>query len=106
MEHMPGSISRSLGSDSVAVGNVDVRDKDALKDLFCKYADENTTVWNLAAPLSVETAMDPAIAEAVTIGGMSNVIEAMGEVGAVVSASQIRSVPLGPLHRSAQLHVG
>jgi len=82
MEHMPGSITRSLGSDSVAVGNVDVRDKDALKDLFRKYADENTTVWNLAAPLSVETAMDPAIAEAVTIGGMSNVIEAMGEVGA------------------------
>ena len=46
MEHMPGSITRSLGSDSVAVGNVDVRDKDALKDLFRKYADENTTVWN------------------------------------------------------------
>ena len=34
-------------------------------------------VWNLAAPLSVETAMDPAIAEAVTVGGMRSVVGAM-----------------------------
>eukprot|EP00944_MAST-04C_sp_MAST-4C-sp1_P012341 g12341.t1 len=79
---MPGSIMRSLGPSSVAVGNVDVRDSAALRNLFKEHADENTTVWNLAAPLSVETAMDPAIAEAVTVGGMKNVLEAMGEVGA------------------------
>ena len=47
-----------------------------------EHADENTTVWNLAAPLSVETAMDPAVAEAVTVGGMENVLSVMGEVGA------------------------
>ncbi len=31
------------------------------------------TVWNLAAPLSVETAQNPKIAEQVTINGMRNV---------------------------------
>jgi nucleoside-diphosphate-sugar epimerase len=39
-------------------------------------------VWNLAAPLSVETALDPAVAEAVTVGGMQNVLSSMAEVGA------------------------
>ena len=50
--------------------------------LFRDHADENTTVWNMAAPLSVETAMDPAVAEAVTVGGMMNVLNAMRKVGA------------------------
>ena len=82
MERLPGSLQRSLGASSVTVGGVDVRDADALKALFSAHADEHTTVWNLAAPLSVETAMDPAVAEAVTVGGMGNVLEAMAEVGA------------------------
>ena len=50
--------------------------------LFKKHADEDTTVWNLAAPLSVETAMDPSVAEAVTVGGMEKVLSAMASVGA------------------------
>ena len=33
------------------------------------------TVWNLAAPLSVETAQNPKIAEQVTVNGMRNVPE-------------------------------
>ncbi len=82
MHHLPGSLQRVLGESSTTVGGVDVRDSDALKKLFLEHADERTTVWNLAAPLSVETAMDPALAEAVTIGGMANVLEAMKEVGA------------------------
>lgn len=82
MEHLPGSLKRALGESSTTVGGVDVRDSDALKKLFKEHADERTTVWNLAAPLSVETAMDPALAEAVTIGGMANVLEAMKTVGA------------------------
>jgi nucleoside-diphosphate-sugar epimerase len=82
MEHLPGSLQRALGESSTTVGGVDVRDTEALKRLFIDHADERTTVWNLAAPLSVETAMDPAVAEAVTIGGMANVLEAMKEVGA------------------------
>ena len=81
MEHLPGSLKRELSPESVTVGNVDVRDKESLRKLFHEHADEHTTVWNLAAPLSVETAMDPAVAESVTVGGMENVLEAMQEVG-------------------------
>lgn len=82
MEHLPGSLKRSIGDLGTCVGAVDVCDADALKALFREHADENTTVWNLAAPLSVETAMDPAVAEAVTVGGMEKVLEAMRGVGA------------------------
>ena len=82
MEQLPGSLTRFLGKSDVAVGGVDVCDSNALQALFRDHADENTTVWNLAAPLSVETAMDPAVAEAVTVGGMSNVLDAMCAVGA------------------------
>jgi threonine 3-dehydrogenase len=82
MEHMPGSIKRAIGDIGTCVGGVDVRDEKAVRSLFETYADANTTVWNLAAPLSVETALDPAVAEAVTVGGMKNVLRAMSQVGA------------------------
>ena len=83
MEHMPGSLKRSVTTPgSLAVGNVDVRDTESLHNLFRNHADENTIVWNLAAPLSVETAMDPDVANSVTVGGMKNVLDAMKEVGA------------------------
>lgn len=79
METLPPSLKRVAVA---TVGGVDVRDGAALRSLFQKHADANTIVWNLAAPLSVETAMDPAVAEAVTVGGMENVLAAMAEVGA------------------------
>ena len=66
---------------TTCVGSIDVRDADALKKLFRDHADEETTVWNLASPLSVETAMSPEIAQSVVIGGMENVLSAMKEVG-------------------------
>ena len=70
------------GNPGKCVGGVDVCDAAAIRSLFHEHADERTTVWNLAAPLSVETALDPAVAEAVTVGGMQNVLHAMAEVGA------------------------
>jgi threonine 3-dehydrogenase len=82
METLSGSLFKSMGDLGTCVGSIDVRDANGLKALFKKYADANTTVWNLAAPLSVETALDPAVAEAVTVGGMRNVLAAMAEVGA------------------------
>jgi nucleoside-diphosphate-sugar epimerase len=82
MEKLPTSLARAMGDLGTCVGGVDVRDADALNALFREHADENTTVWNLAAPLSVETAMDPSVAEAVTVGGMENVLDAMKAVGA------------------------
>eukprot|EP01043_Picozoa_sp_COSAG02_P006095 COSAG02_NODE_170_length_31534_cov_33.568498_14_plen_540_part_00 len=82
MVTLPTSVQRSVGELGTCVGSVDVCDLDALRALFHEHADANTTVWNLAAPLSVETAHDPALAEAVTVGGMANVLHAMAEVGA------------------------
>ena len=41
---------------SRAVGGVDVRDKTAVAKLFRQHADADTAGWNLASPLSVETA--------------------------------------------------
>eukprot|EP00946_MAST-07B_sp_MAST-7B-sp1_P001881 g1881.t1 len=82
MTQLPGSLQRSIGEAGVCVGGVDVCDREGLAAFFEKHADEDTTVWNLAAPLSVETAMDPALAENVTIGGMKNVLGAMAAVGA------------------------
>ena len=81
MDQLPGSLRRAMGGLGTCVGGVDVCDADALKVLFRDHADERTTVWNLAAPLSVETAMDPAVAEAVTVGGMGKVLDAMSQVG-------------------------
>jgi len=65
---------------TAAVPNIDVRDAAAIRKLFKDHRGIKT-VWNLAAPLSVETAMDPSVAEAVTVGGMRNVLEAMAETG-------------------------
>lgn len=55
--------------------NVDVRNIGALSMVFQKY--KVNAVWNLAAPLSVETAKNPEVAEEVTVGGMRNVLYAM-----------------------------
>ena len=82
METLPGSVSRAIGDVGTCVGSVDVRDIEALRSVFMQHADENTTVWNLAAPLSVETAINPALSEEVTVGGMANVLGVMSEVGA------------------------
>jgi len=79
MQHLSKSVTENA---SVAVGGVDIRDKDAVLAVMKKHTDKDTTVWNLAAPLSVETAMDPKVAEAVTVGGMRNVLEAMNQTGA------------------------
>ena len=78
-----GSLARIMEKNTgLCVPGADVCDGDGIKRLFREHADENTTVWNLAAPLSVETALNPKVAEAVTIGGMENVLSAMAEVGA------------------------
>merc|ERR1719352_1892846 len=82
MTTLPNSLQRSVADRGTCIGGVDVCNMKALQALFYEHADANTTVWNLAAPLSVETAKDPAVAEAVTVGGMQNVLSSMAEVGA------------------------
>jgi len=78
MKYVPSVLRKNAAA---TVGDVDVRDKDALRTLFREHADEETTVWNLASPLSVETALSPEVAQSVVIGGMENVLEAMWDVG-------------------------
>ena len=78
-DHLPSSIKNSA---KVCVGGIDVRDEASVVKLFKDHADKDTAVWNLASPLSVETAMSPEVAEAVTIGGMKNTIAGMRAVGA------------------------
>ena len=76
--YMPSSVKEVAHT---TVCGVDVRDPDSLYKLFKEHAGPDTAVWNLASPLSVETALSPEVAEAVTIGGMTNVIAAMKTVG-------------------------
>lgn len=78
LTYMPSSVKASA---SKFVGGVDVRDAGALENLFREHADEDTSVWNLAAPLSVETAMSPEVAQEIVIGGMKNTLAAMAKAG-------------------------
>jgi hypothetical protein len=48
---------------------VDLRNASSVEAVVSKYADELFAVWNLAAPLSVESEQDPSLAEDVTVGG-------------------------------------
>eukprot|EP00444_Apocalathium_aciculiferum_P024211 CAMPEP_0183432378 /NCGR_PEP_ID=MMETSP0370-20130417/57169_1 /TAXON_ID=268820 /ORGANISM="Peridinium aciculiferum, Strain PAER-2" /LENGTH=325 /DNA_ID=CAMNT_0025618329 /DNA_START=51 /DNA_END=1031 /DNA_ORIENTATION=- len=61
-----------------AVTNADVRDFSTINRIFKRHRFVHT-VWNLAAPLSVETALNPTVAEQVTVNGMRNVLWAMYE---------------------------
>jgi len=60
------------------VTGIDVRSFRDVKQLFQRHRYVHT-VWNLAAPLSIETAMDPEVAKGVTVTGMRNVLWAMYE---------------------------
>lgn len=61
-----------------SVTGVDVRDFGAIRKVFQRHRYVER-VWNLAAPLSVETALDPVVAERVTVNGMRNILWAMYE---------------------------
>ncbi|CAK0836750.1 unnamed protein product [Prorocentrum cordatum] len=58
--------------------SADVRDFYTMQRIFKRHRLVHT-VWNLAAPLSVETATNPRVAEQVTVNGMRNVLWAMYE---------------------------
>lgn len=77
LPRIPDSLAEKA---SAVVPNVDVRDHACIAKLFRDHPGVKS-VWNLAAPLSVETALSPAVAEAITIGGMKNVINGMMETG-------------------------
>jgi nucleoside-diphosphate-sugar epimerase len=68
-----------LAADLPVIGemNVDLRDAQSVERIVCKYAARIRAIWNLAAPLSVDTAANPEVAEDVTVNGMSRLIAAM-----------------------------
>jgi threonine 3-dehydrogenase len=59
----------------------DIQNIESVKSLFTKYGANISSIWNLAAPLSVDTAKDPSSAMRVTVDGMRNVLEAMRLAG-------------------------
>lgn len=74
-KQLPDSLRRQV---TFAETNVDVRDFRAISRVFKRHRFVQT-VWNLAAPLSVESAINPKVAEQVTVNGMRNVLFAMYE---------------------------
>jgi threonine 3-dehydrogenase len=86
----PGSVVAALRTTTLPAAlaprvvcefGVDVRSEASLRALFAKHAASTSWVWNLAAPLSVETAADPAVAHDVTVGGMERLLRCMKEAG-------------------------
>ena len=63
--HMPTTSHCTQGC--IQEFGVDIRDPRTLDAVFERYGAAIDTVWNLAAPLSVETAANPAVAEQVSV---------------------------------------
>lgn len=72
---LPEVLRRQVVSTELGV---DVRDFFTMQRILKRHRFVHT-VWNLAAPLSVETALNPNVAEQVTMNGMRNVLWAMYE---------------------------
>eukprot|EP00048_Salpingoeca_helianthica_P020818 m.8701 g.8701 ORF g.8701 m.8701 type:complete len:337 (+) comp5270_c0_seq1:123-1133(+) len=79
LHHTP--LPPHLAETTVCEFGVDVQDQASLQRALEKHADKIDTVWNLAAPLSVATAQNPALAHDITVNGMQRLLEAMRSVG-------------------------
>lgn len=80
---------------------VDLRDAASVARVVREYAPRLRAVWNLAAPLSVETEADPAVADDVTVGGMQRLIAAMDEAQLPASTRLLFSDSIGSFGASA-----
>ena len=60
----------------------DIRSMEKVDQLFKKYARKVECVWNLAAPLSVESEKDSSYAEDITVRGMERILACMAKYGA------------------------
>lgn len=59
----------------------DIQSPEAIRRVLDKHKDDIYAVWNLAAPLSVDTAKDPSAAERITVGGMGHLLATMKDLG-------------------------
>jgi nucleoside-diphosphate-sugar epimerase len=57
-----------------------IQSDETIRALLTKYKDTIEGIWNLAAPLSVDTAKDPDKAHDITVGGMSRLLSAMKDI--------------------------
>ena len=88
--HGRGSVIAALRKTPLPIGlesetgvisefGIDLRNASSIEVLLSKYGKEIFAIWNLAAPLSVESERDPSLAEDVTVGGMRRLIKAMDQ---------------------------
>ena len=77
------SLPADLASDPKVIQEFgfDILDASSVNTLFSKFAERAFCVWNLAAPLSVESEKDPAYAERVVVEGMQTVLKCMKNFG-------------------------
>ena len=80
---LPGEVTKGLPAATAELltceFGVDVRNQESLDRVMAKHAP--SCVWNLAAPLSVDTAKDPDAARDVTVAGMERILKAMDAAG-------------------------
>jgi threonine 3-dehydrogenase len=73
------SLSNDLSSSVICEYGFDLCDEDSIRSLFEKYHGQISSVWNLAAPLSIDTAKDPTVAYDITVNGMKRLLACMKE---------------------------
>jgi len=66
-----------LASRCICEFGFNILDNETIVSLLAKYSKRIRGIWNLAAPLSVDTAKDPTKAHDITVGGMHRLLEAM-----------------------------
>ena len=75
------SLPEELAAQTICEFGFNVKNRESVQSALAKYKNDIFAVWNLAAPLSVDTAHDPLAAHDVTVKGMRTVCECMQELG-------------------------
>lgn len=74
-------LPQELADVCIQERGVSVLEEESLRRVLTKHAPTIDTVWMLAAPLSVDTARDPALAHDITVGGMQRLLRCMLAAG-------------------------
>lgn len=59
----------------------DIRNQPSIDKVLSKHHENIHAIWNLAAPLSLDTANDPSSAYDITVGGIKNLLQSMKKFG-------------------------
>ena len=96
---LPESLTQN-GAVVVEMG-VNLRDAASVAAVVSKHASSLKAVWNLAAPLSVETEADPAAADDTVVRGMERILTAMDAANLPASVKLLFSDSIGSFGSSA-----